>query len=523
MKKPILKSLLSRFRKKNSKKNPAKKTGRVPYDTKTYELNRQSCDLKSKVIYSKSGKRPKSIECRVFTPEEILEKSRGYLDLLTGKLELTKKRKQQIIRMTLENFENFYNRGFLIYRKSVAEAADFAALEWDGQGSLMRDLMGRTFIDCLGGYGIYNMGMCHPKIISAVEAQLKRMPLSSQELLDPWRGALAELLAGLAPGNLQECFFINNGTDAVEGALKLARLYTKKIGFISAVNGFHGKSMGSLSVMGKHVYRRPFEPLLPHVHFVPFGDTKALEQEFKKLSTVGEDIAALILEPVQGEAGAIVPPDDYLRRARELCTEHSVLLILDEVQTGFGRTGKIFACEHWNVVPDIMCLGKSIGGGVMPLSAFISNSRIWRVMEDNPFIHSSTFGGNPLACAAGIAAINVMLEEKLAEQAAEKGEYFMKHLLEFKDRFPDILRDVHGLGLLIGMDFVTNETGYEVAAGLFRRRVLVAGTLISARTIRVEPALNISKHLIDEVLDRLEDCLKEVSRNYRKNGQRKSS
>src|SRR3989338_4424696 len=196
MKKPIFKSILSRFRKQESKKDAAQKPGRVPYDTKTYQLNRETCDLKSKGIYSKSGKRPKSIECRVFTPEEILEKSRGYLNLLTGKAELTKKRKQQIIRMTLENFENFYNRGFLIYRKSVAEAADFAALEWDGQGSLMRDLLGRTFIDCLGGYGIYNMGMCHPKIIAAVEAQLKRMPLSSQELLDPWRGALAELLAG---------------------------------------------------------------------------------------------------------------------------------------------------------------------------------------------------------------------------------------------------------------------------------------------------------------------------------------
>jgi putrescine aminotransferase len=523
MKKPLLKSLRSHGRKGRARSKQGPPRGRQPYDTDTYQFNRDTCDLKSKVIYSRSGRRPEAVECRNFTPAEILQKSREYMDLLTGKNVLTRKRKQEIIRRTLENFENFYNRGFLIYRKSVAEAADFAALEWDGRGSIMRDLLGRSFIDCLGGYGIYNMGMCHPKIISAVEAQLKRMPLSSQELLDPWRGALAELLGGLAPGSLQECFFINNGTDAVEGALKLARLYTKKVGFISAVNGFHGKSMGSLSVMGKHVYRRPFEPLLPHVHFVPFGDTKSLEQEFKKLKTVGEDIAALILEPVQGEAGAIVPPDDYLRRARELCTDHGVLLILDEVQTGFGRTGKIFACEHWNVVPDILCLGKSIGGGVMPLSAFISNSRIWKVMEDNPFIHSSTFGGNPLACAAGIAAINVMLEEKLAEQAAEKGEYFMTHLKEFRDRFPEILRDVHGLGLLIGLDFATNETGYQIASGLFRRRVLVAGTLISSRTIRIEPALNIPKNLIDEVLDRLEDCLKEISRHARRNGQKKTA
>src|SRR5439155_22073952 len=156
-----------------------------------------------------------------------------------------------------------------------AEAEDFAAIEWTGQGSIIEDIMGRKFIDCLGGFGVYNMGIRHPKIIQAVKAQLERMPLSSQELLDPLRGFLAELMGELAPGDLQECFFINNGTDAVEGALKLARLYTKKTGFISAVGGFHGKSMGSLSVMGKNIYRRPFEPLLPGIHFVPFGDARA--------------------------------------------------------------------------------------------------------------------------------------------------------------------------------------------------------------------------------------------------------
>ena len=250
--------------------------------------------------------------------EEIQRKSAEYLDVVSGGKRLDPDDKNRIIKHTLENFDDYFNRGFLQYRKSVAEAEDIAAIEWTGQGSIIEDIMGRKFIDCLGGFGVYNMGIRHPKIIQAVEAQLRRMPLSSQELLDPLRGFLAELLGELAPGDLQECFFISNGTDAVEGALKLARLYTKKTGFISTTGGFHGKSMGSLSVMGRAVYRKPFQPLLSDVYFVDYGDIKDLERELKKLTELGEDIAAIILEPVQGEAGAVVPPDDYLPRVREL-------------------------------------------------------------------------------------------------------------------------------------------------------------------------------------------------------------
>lgn len=482
---------------------------RVQFDTMRGALSGQR--LKTKIVYEPKGLKKKMVIYAHDTHEDILKKSKYYLDIITGKKKLTPKVKKEIIRKTLENFDSFYNRGFLIYRKSVAEAKDFASLEWEGRGSIMKDLLGREYIDCLGGYGIYNMGMCHPKIVEAVRAQVSRMPLSSQELLDPLRGALAELLGALAPGDIQECFFINNGTDAVEGALKLARVSTRRVGFISSVRGFHGKSMGSLSVMGKHTYRHPFEPLLPQIHFVPFGDSKALTDEFEKLAQVGDDAAGLILEPVQGEAGAIVPPDDYLPTARELCTKHKTLLILDEVQTGFGRTGKIFACEHWNVVPDILCLGKSIGGGVMPLSAFMGNSEIWKVLEDNPFIHSSTFGGNPLACAAGLAAIHVMLEEKLHEQAAEKGQFMLTRLRELQNRYREIMVDVHGLGLLIGMDFASDEIGYQIASGLFRRGVLVAGTLISSKTIRIEPALNISYDYLNTVLEKLEEVLCELS------------
>jgi putrescine aminotransferase len=443
--------------------------------------------------------------------EVVYRKSAEYLQLVSSR-DLTKQAKDHILEQTLGNFDDYFNRGFLHYRKSVAEAEDFAAIEWTGQGSIIEDLMGRKFIDCLGGFGVYNMGIRHPKIVAAVQAQLERMPLSSQELLDPLRGYLAELLGELAPGALQDCFFINNGTDAVEGALKLARLYTRKVGFIAATGGFHGKSMGSLSVMGKAVYRKPFAPLLEDVFFVDYGDAKDLERELKKLDGLGEDVAAVILEPVQGEAGAIAPPDDYLPRVRELCDYYKVLLILDEVQTGMGRTGKIFACEHWDVVPDILCLGKALGGGVMPLSAFMSTPKIWKVLEDNPFIHSSTFGGNPLACAAGIAAINVMLEEDLPRQADEKGRFLFKRLRALHALYPDIVKDITGKGLLIGIEFHDKNVGYKVAAGLFKRGVLVAGTLLGARTVRIEPALNISYDLLEKMLDRLADTLAQIDR-----------
>lgn len=468
------------------------------------------CGLKSKIIY-KEGMMNKAYVCAQMTSEEVISRSQRYLDIVAG-APLNRKDRNDLVTMTVQNFENFFNRGWIDYRKSVSEKTSYAVLEWDGEGSIIRSLSGKEYIDCLGGYGTYNCGINHPKILAAVHNQLNRMPLSSQELLDPLRAALAEMLGELAPGDLQKSFFINNGTDAVEGAMKLARLYTKKSGFISTLRGFHGKSFGSLSLLGKAEFRKPFEPLLDNIHFVPFGDAKALEEELKKHKILGTDIAAFIAEPVQGEAGAIVPPDDYFPRVREICDEYEILLILDEVQTGFGRTGKMFACEQWNVIPDILCLGKAMGGGVMPLSAFMSNNTIWKVLEENPFIHTSTFGGNPLACVAGIATINVLLTEDLPRQAAEKGDYFMKGLRDIQLRYPDHFTDVHGMGLLIGMDFVTPELGYKVSAGLFSRGVLVAGTLLGIRTIRIEPALTIGYDLIDKVLDRLGDTLAVLTR-----------
>jgi putrescine aminotransferase len=456
-----------------------------------------------------SGRAGAAARRRQRTVRALVKESRRWLSIINAH-RLNEHKRRKIVSDTVENFRSYYNRGYLEYRKAVTEGGEYAAIEWRGQGSYFEDITGRRYIDCLGGYGIYSAGINHPKIVRAVKSQLERMPLSSQELLDPLRGALAELLGELAPGDLQNCFFICNGTDAIEGAMKLARLYTGKPGFISCVQGFHGKSYGSLSLMGKREYRLAFEPLLQDVFFVPFGDAGAVEAELRKAEAVGMAIAGVVAEPIQGEAGAIVPPEDYWPRLREICTRYGVLLIADEVQTGLGRTGAMFGVDHWAVVPDILCLGKALGGGVMPLSAFMSRPDIWKVLEPNPFIHSSTFGGNPLSCAAGIAAVNVTLEEDLPGQAAATGEYLLEELHGMQRRFPDLVRTVRGRGLLIGLEFADQWMGYGVAAGMFRRGVLVAGTLLSAQTLRIEPALNIPRPLVDEVLEKLEDTLEEL-------------
>ena len=393
-----------------------------------------------------------------------------------------------IIEESKRNFAEHFNAGWLDYRKSVTEAGDWAATEWSGSGAICRDVLGREYIDCLGGYGLFDLGWAHPEVVAAVRAQLDyRAPMPSQELIDPLRGVLANLMATITPGDLKYSFFAASGTESIEGAIKLAKLYTHKSGFIVAVKAFHGKTMGSLSMMGKSDYRQPPGTLYGGpVYHVPFGDADAVERQLDICKKVGIDIAAVLFEPIQGEAGGIVPPDDFWPRVRELTRAYGVLLIADEVQTGMGRTGKLWGVDHWNVVPDILSAAKSLGGGVLPISAFCSTEEIWQcIMYPNPFIHTTTTGGGPLACSAAIAAIHVTLRERLWEQAAAKGEYLIPRLEALAEQYPQIYAGITGKGLLIGQHFHEAEVGYQVAAGLFKRGVLVAGTLTSAHTIRI--------------------------------------
>jgi putrescine aminotransferase len=338
--------------------------------------------------------------------------------------------------------------------------------------------------------------------------------MPSQELIDPLRGVLAHLLAEITPGDIKYSWFCASGTETIEAAIKVAKLYSKKAGFIVAVKAFHGKTMGSLSLMGKSDYRAPVGMLYGGpVYHVPFGNADAVEQQLDICKKVGIDLAGVLFEPIQGESGAIVPPDDFWPRVRELTKHYGVLLIADEVQTGMGRTGKLWGLDHWNVVPDILAVAKSLGGGVMPIDAVCSTEEIWQpMMYPNPFIQTTTTGGGALACSAAIAAIHVTMRDRIWEQAAAKGEYLIPKLRAIAEKYPQVYKKITGKGLLIGMHFHEPEVGYKVAAGLFKRGVLVSGTLTSAQTIRIEPPLIISQEEIDEGLNRLNDAVGVVAK-----------
>ncbi len=450
--------------------------------------------------------------------QEALEESRKALALMR-KAELSRDEQDAVVADCVENFDRYVNPGLLECRKSVS--TDYTAVEWRDEGNVFYDIHGREFIDCLGGFGIYMLGHRHPTVTGAVEAQLRHQALHSQELLDPMRAYASKMIALVTPGDLRYSFFCNSGTEACEGALKLAKLYayrhkpTHSKGIISTTRGFHGKSMGSLSAAGKREWREPFEPMVPHVRFIPFGDADALDKELKICDQIGLDIAAFIAEPVQGEAGAIVPPDDFFPKVREICDKWRILFICDEVQTGMGRTGKLWGIEHWDVAPDIMTMGKALGGAVIPVGNWLATPEVFEVMIENPYIHTTTFGGNPMATAAVIAALNVTLAEDIPGQAAAKGAYLKGKVQELADEFPDVMVEVRGLGLLIGMQFASTDIGFAVSTGLFGEGVLVGGTLFSAETFRLEPPATMTYEQLDEVIVRLERVLKVVQDKLR--------
>jgi len=451
---------------------------------------------------------------RTNQPLTPLESTQQALDFIQSET-LSSDQLALLNQLTVDGFRQHVNPGFLEYRKSVTSGGGYAAVEWRATSlNTLADTRGNEYIDCLGGYGIFSVGHCNPTVVNAVEHQLHKQPLHSQELLDPLRALLAQALAGLAPGELNYCFFGNSGTESVEAALKLAKAYQApqgKFSFIAANGAFHGKSLGSLSATAKPVFREPFQPLVPGFHHVDFGDIQAMRTKVAECEARGEGIAAVILEPIQGEGGVILPPEDYLPAVRALCDEIGALLILDEVQTGMGRTGKMFACEHYGVEPDILCLAKALGGGVMPISATIASKRVFSVLFDNPFLHTTTFGGNPMACAAALATINVLLRDDLAAQAQHKGDYLLKGLKACAKRYPQVITAVRGMGFLQALEFCDNETGYAFASEMFRRGVLVAGTLNNARTVRIEPPLTLTLAQCDQVLEQVEIVLEQLS------------
>lgn len=389
----------------------------------------------------------------------------------------------------------------------LAKLMNFAGfgVETRAEGSYLYDQDGKQYIDFLGGYGVFGLGHRHPKVIEAVKAQLDLIPLAGKTFFNRPQAELAAKLAAIAPDGLEYSFFSNSGAEAVEAALKFAKATTKRSKIVSTEGAYHGKTVGSLSATGREKYRKPFEPLMPGVVIIPFGDLSAVE------AMVDDDTACFIVEPIQGEGGVIVPEPGYLSGIRKICDRHGALLIADEVQTGLGRTGMMFGCNHDGVSPDIMTLAKALGGGVMPIGATLFTRKVCDgVFSENPLAHSSTFGGGELACVAGLATLQVLEEEGLVEQSRTSGEYLIGKLTELCHKH-DLIATVRGKGLIIGVEFALDEVGELVIGQMVKRGMVAAYTLNNKRVIRMEPALNIKRDLIDQAVQIFDESVEETA------------
>ncbi len=368
-------------------------------------------------------------------------------------------------------------------------------VEVSAEGCTITDHTGKTYLDFAGGYGVFTLGHRHPRVVAAVKEQLDRIALSGRTMFNPLMGRLAKRLAEITPGDLAISFFANSGTEAVEGALKLARAATRRPAIVATDAAFHGKTLGALSASGRDAFRDPFAPLLADVRRVPFGDSPALR------AAVDESTAAVIVEPIQGEGGVNVPPDGYLRDVHAVCEERGAVMIADEVQTGLGRCGALFACNRENVVPDVITLAKGLSGGVIPIGAYVARASVWNAAyAKQPLLHTSTFGGNELACAAALAALDVLHDEDLVANARERGEQLVAGARATMERYPAVIAAVRGAGLLVGVELRNEGYGGTIIPELLKRGVTAAWTLNQQRVIRLEPPLIVSAEEVDAAL-----------------------
>ena len=398
---------------------------------------------------------------------------------------------------TIQKYEKYINPA----QAKLFRFMGLASIEANAEGWTITDSEGRKFIDCLGGYGMFAIGHRNPKVIEAVEKELHAMPMCGKVLFNRPMADLAELLAEITPGDLHYSFFVNSGTESVEGCLKVARLITKRPKFIAADNAFHGKTMGSLTATGRDLYRDPFKPLLSGFNHVPFGDIEALRE------AVDEETAAVILEPIQGEGGIIVPPTGYLKEAKAICEKMGALLIADEVQTGIGRTGTWFGVNHDEVTPDLMASAKALGGGVMPIGAIIGSPKAWQGLIEAPFLHTSTFGGGQLACAAGVATIKFIQEENVLARGSEAGSHLKAGLEKIAEEFPTVIKEIRGKGMMLGIELTKEGAGGMLMSLMIDKNIIVAYTLNNPKVIRMEPPLIMPIEVIDHVLEVFHDAV----------------
>lgn len=358
-----------------------------------------------------------------------------------------------------------------------------------GCGSIVKDSQGNEYIDCVSGHGAASVGHCNAEVVRAVSRQAQQLITCGNAFYNPVRGQLLEKLVHIAPQGLERVFLCNSGAEAIEAAIKLTRYTTGRSGFICAMRGFHGRTMGALSATFNPKYREDFAPLVPGFRFVPFNNIQKLK------NAIDEKTAGIILEPIQGEGGVHVADGEYLRQVQELCRQKGILLIIDEVQTGFCRTGKMFGVQHWQIRPDILCLAKAMGGGI-PIGAVLCSERI----HEPKGKHGSTFGGSPLACAAALAAIGFMEREELDKKAGEKGRYLLDKLNRLTS--PKI-KEVRGLGLMLGIQLKERVSPYLVS--LMEEGVLALPAW--ATVLRLLPPLIIDYEQLDIVVEKIAACL----------------
>jgi LysW-gamma-L-lysine/LysW-L-ornithine aminotransferase len=311
-----------------------------------------------------------------------------------------------------------------------------------GKGSLVWDVSGKEYIDCMGGYGVALIGHCNDRVVNAIKNQSEKLITCHMSIYNNTRLEFLEKISKISPKKLSKVFLSNSGAESTESALKFSRKFTGKSGVIAMTGGYHGKTFGALSVTHNEKYRKSFQPLLEGVKFVPYNNPSKIEE------SMDNSIGTVIVEPIQGETGIIVPSDGTLQQIRKICDQNNLVLIFDEIQTGLGRTGRMWAGEHWSTTPDIMCLAKGIAGG-LPMGLTLCKPEILDTMKVGE--HSSTFAGNPLSCSAGIATIESIIEENLVENAAKIGNIFKHGLFQLKENHR-IVRDVRGLGLMLALE-----------------------------------------------------------------------
>ncbi len=396
---------------------------------------------------------------------------------------------QALAAETYENYREFVNPPLARVMKLSGSPVEVRA-----EGSTIWDQNGKAYLDFAGGYGVFTLGHRHPRVVEAVRAQLERMPLSGKTMFNVLLGRASRRLAELAPGDLQISFWCNSGTEAIEGAIKLARAATGRAKIVSTIDAYHGKTLGALSVSGREAFQEPFRPLLADSLTIPYGDAGALGDALR-------DAAAFVVEPLQGEGGVNVPPPGYLLAVREACDAAGALFIADEVQTGLGRCGYRFACERDGVVPDVMTLAKGLSGGVVPVGAFISRPAAWnRAFGRAPLLHTSTFGGSELACAAALAALDVLEDERLAENARARGEQLLAGARAIAGEYPGVVADARGLGLLVGVELRSEGYGGWIISEMLKGGVTAAWTLNAQRVIRLEPPLIVTGQEVERAL-----------------------